>query len=338
MTIALVTSTSTAQTGSGTTPGIDTTGADCIVLGITSASTVGYVNGHDSKNADGSWVNDGTTRVDTAAALYTKLNHILAPVVGSGHTFSGVTVWGPAGVVAGAFSGVDSLDAQTGVSNNASGTSHAASSGAMTPSQDGALVICIVGFGANPGTVTPPTGMTLLANCGPANNQGAHVFYEIQTTATARTPVATCTNSVTSAGATAIFLPTAAPAELSGNVTLDAVAPAGTFASSSSDVGGNVTLDTVAPAGTLGVAPGTVTVHALKNWSGSLQTSVTIPVVTVLSMATGAQVLALTDQATHATTADLEITDAALAAGTTYMVAGWNADGSQRFAVPLTAA
>lgn len=131
----------------------------------------------------------------------------------------------------------------------------------------------------------------------------------------------------------------AASSDLSGNVTLDAVAPAGTLADGgASGISGNVTLDVVAPAGTLGVAPGVVTVPALKNWSGSLQTSVTIPVVTVLSMTTGAQVLALTDQVTDATTADLEITSTSLVAGTTYMVAGWNADGSQRFAVPLTAA
>lgn len=130
----------------------------------------------------------------------------------------------------------------------------------------------------------------------------------------------------------------AAPADLSGNVTLDTVAPAGTLADAGpTSLSGNVTLDVVAPAGTLGLEPGTVTVPALRNWSGSLQTSVTIPVVTVLSMTTGAQVLALTDQTTHGTTADLTITSTSLAAGTTYMVAGWNADGSQRFAVPLTA-
>jgi hypothetical protein len=127
--------------------------------------------------------------------------------------------------------------------------------------------------------------------------------------------------------------------DLSGNVTLDAVAPAGTLADAGpTALTGNVTLDVVAPAGSLGLQPGVVTVPALRNWSGSLQTSVTIPVVTVLSMTTGAQVLALTDQVTDGTTADLTITDVALVPGTAYMVAGWSADGSQRFAVPITAA
>jgi hypothetical protein len=132
----------------------------------------------------------------------------------------------------------------------------------------------------------------------------------------------------------------AAPAStLSGNVTLDAIAPAGTIADAGpTSLSGDVTLDAIAPAGTLSQQPGVVTVPALRNWSGSLQTSVTIPVVTVLSMTTGAQVLALTDQTTDGTTAELSITNAALVAGTTYMVAGWNADGSQRFAVPITAA
>lgn len=127
--------------------------------------------------------------------------------------------------------------------------------------------------------------------------------------------------------------------DLTGNVTLNAVSPAGTLADAGpTSLSGDVTLGAVAPSGTLGLEPGTVTVSALKNWSGSLQTSVTIPVVTVLSLATGAQVLALTDQVTDASTADLEITSTSLVAGTTYMVAGWNADGSNRFAVPLTAA
>ena len=130
----------------------------------------------------------------------------------------------------------------------------------------------------------------------------------------------------------------AASSDLSGGVTLDDVASSGTFADAGpTSLSGNVTLGDIAPAGTLGLQPGTVTVSALKNWSGSLQTSVTIPVVTVLSLTTGAQVLALTDQVTHATTADLAITGASIVTGTTYMVAGWNADGSQRFAVPLTA-
>lgn len=126
--------------------------------------------------------------------------------------------------------------------------------------------------------------------------------------------------------------------DLTGNVTLNAVSPAGTLADAGpTSLSGGVTLDAVAPSGTLGLQPGTVTASALKNWSGSLQTSVTIPVVTVLSMTTGAQVLALTDQVTHAITADLAITSTSLIPGVTYMVAGWNADGSQRFAVPLAA-
>ena len=129
----------------------------------------------------------------------------------------------------------------------------------------------------------------------------------------------------------------AATSDLSGNVTLDDVAPAGTLADGgASGLSGGVTLDAVAPAGTLGVAPGAYSIPALTNWSGSVQAAVTVPWVTFQRLADGVQVLVLADQVTNGS-GDLSGTNAALAAGTTYMVCGWNADGSARFARPVTA-
>ena len=315
-----------------TTAGIDTTGAKTIaiyVCTVTAVSTTAVTDSNGNTYTARTIYNNGTVR----ARWYYCLN----PTVGAGHTFTLTTTGTPLGGLAVlAFSEECTYADESGGSASATTTIQP---GSQTPSADGALLVYGVSGFASAISLSSVSIGTIGPNQAGVSSvcYGFACAYYVQPTAGAINPTMTIGASGSYAASMLQFSVTALP-DLSGNVTLDAVAPAGTFASSSSDIGGNVTLDTVAPAGTLGVAPGTVTVPALKNWSGSLQTSVTIPVVTVLSMATGAQVLALTDQATHATTADLEITDAALAAGTTYMVAGWSADGSSRFAVPITAA
>lgn len=124
---------------------------------------------------------------------------------------------------------------------------------------------------------------------------------------------------------------------LSGAVTLDSVTAAGTLADAgSSSLTGSVTLADVLAAGTLGTAPGTVTIPGLTNWSGGLQAGVTVPVVTACRLTDGVQTAILVNQLTNGA-GDLAITHAALIPGTWYMVTGWNADGSSRFARPVLA-
>ena len=125
-------------------------------------------------------------------------------------------------------------------------------------------------------------------------------------------------------------------ATLSGTATLSAVTASGGFLSVASSLTGNATLGPVIASGSLGLAPGVALVPELRNWGGLLQAGVTIPVVTVCRLDTGAQVLTLTNQVTNGS-GNLSITNAALATGTAYMVIGWNADGSQRFAAPVVA-
>lgn len=124
---------------------------------------------------------------------------------------------------------------------------------------------------------------------------------------------------------------------LSGTATVSAVTASGGFLSVASSLSGTAALSAIIASGTLGVAPGVVLVPELRNWGGSLQSGVTIPVVTVCRLDTGAQVLTLTNQVTSGA-GNLSITSASLVAGTAYMVVGWNADGSQRFAAPIVAA
>jgi len=126
-------------------------------------------------------------------------------------------------------------------------------------------------------------------------------------------------------------------ADVSGGVTIDNVVAAGSLGSSDSDLSGGVTLDAVLAAGILGQQPGICVVPALKNWNGSLATSELVPWVTFCRLTDAVQVLILANQTTHASTADLSFTNAALLVGTWYMVIGWNADGSRRFALPVQA-
>lgn len=126
-------------------------------------------------------------------------------------------------------------------------------------------------------------------------------------------------------------------ADLSGGVTLDNVAPSGTLADGgASSLTGNIILDAVAPSGSLGQQPGAYIVPALTNWNGSLQAGVTVPWISFCRLTDGVQVLVLADQVTDGS-GNLSGTNAALLAGTTYMVCGWNADGSSRFARPVVA-
>jgi hypothetical protein len=69
-----------------------------------------------------------------------------------------------------------------------------------------------------------------------------------------------------------------------------------------------------------------------KNWSGTLQASVTIPKVLVLNPTTGAIVLNLSSVTTTAG-ADMTIADASLVSGTWYLIVGWHTDRSAAFRV-----
>lgn len=103
-----------------------------------------------------------------------------------------------------------------------------------------------------------------------------------------------------------------------------------------SALSGGAALDDVAAAGTLGAQQGTCVVPELRNWAGALQAGVTVPVVTCCRLSDGVQVLTLANQVADLSGA-LSITNAALLTGTTYMIIGWNGDGSSRFAAPATA-
>jgi hypothetical protein len=124
--------------------------------------------------------------------------------------------------------------------------------------------------------------------------------------------------------------------EVSGGVTLDDAVAGGDILSSASALSGGPALDPLVASGSLGQAPGVLTVPQLKNWSGQLLISQLVENVVVIRMSDRAVVAAFTNQTTHASTGDLALSSVALVPGTLCMVVGFNADGSARFARPIT--
>lgn len=165
-----------------------------------------------------------------------------------------------------------------------------------------------------------------------------------------------------SMGLIGVVLAPADPPALSGNVTLDDIAPAGTLAdggasgisgnvnladvvpsggladSGASGITGNVTLDAVAPAGTLSTQPGVITTSAFKNkFSGAPMPGFTVAKVAVMRVTDMATVLTLVDVATNGA-AVMQLSNYTLAPGQQYLVITCNSDGSAYGAEVCTAA
>ena len=234
-----------------------------------------------------------------------------------------------------ALSGVDQTT-PNGTISTTSGSSSSPGSASITVATDGlALAFLRRGYALGGGapTITAPSTLR-----GAYRNSAS----ENGVAGGSRTSTGTVAWSIGSSvdWFTAGMLVNAAPVPgiISGDIGLDPAVAAGALTVATADMAGGVTLaDALAGGSGLGMQSGIVSALALRNWSGSLQTSVTIPVVTVCRLSDGVQVLTLTNQVTHASTGDLTITSTSLIVGTWYMVIGWNADGSSRFAVPLQA-
>lgn len=227
MPIALAGSPNSVKTNGsgGTTAAMNSASplADLIVLAISAPIGDVYVQGKDSLN--NTWVNPAAAYNNTAGTNRTGAPHVLAPTTGGAHTFTNQLAVSYQGIVAAAFSGVASMQVESGVANTASGTSHPTATGSLTPSQDGALLISVFAPspGASTGAVTPPTGFTLLDNT--TAGWGVWIAYEIQTTATARTPTWTTANNVNSCGTSKVFLPSAGGGGGGSNVPGEILVP-----------------------------------------------------------------------------------------------------------------
>lgn len=196
MAFSLIANTSAGSSGgsSVTTSGIDTTGANLIVLETSNYHTIGTsITVSDSKGNTWSALNTyGPTNTES------KLYYCLNPTVGSAHTFTITSNGGSTypSIAVSAWSGAhasSSFDQQNGNNVAASSTLQV---GSVTPTENDELIITGCAFYAG-GTLSIDNGMTITnqTNYSAGNCMGVGLAYKIQTTAAAINP--TWTHSVT---------------------------------------------------------------------------------------------------------------------------------------------
>lgn len=182
MAIALVTNQSASGLVSATTAGVDTTGADFLVLGISCEST------HNDTPTDSKGNTWTQLTSYTASEPRVRLWYSVPTSVGSAHTFSsnGSNLVGS--IFVGAFSGVKQTspaDLQAGA--NGTGASTLAT-GSITPSENNCLVISALAFNAAGSPITIDSGFTEIGpeiDFGAGDHYGGQMAYKVQTTAAA---------------------------------------------------------------------------------------------------------------------------------------------------------
>ena len=191
MAFALVASTERA--GAGTSPAVDTTGADLLVAVLSAGATLSAPS--DSKGNTWTKLNTYTGSFSSELAIY----YVAAPTVGSGHTFTanGSTP----GLCVAAFSGAATsgpFDEQNGQVEGASPRS----TGSVTPTENDELVVAGAGGLYSGGSIGAGFTVAQDVNIGPGANFGSALAYLIQTTAAGVNPAWTSANDCSAAIAT----------------------------------------------------------------------------------------------------------------------------------------
>jgi hypothetical protein len=188
-----------------TTPNIDTSGADLIVIAV--SAFPGGTNPTVASNKAGTY-NLLTIRV-VGGAINVRLFWAVGPTVGSGHNWTAST---PAtnvfpSISVEAWSGVLAASTNDGDTGATSAGATSLATGSMTPSQDGNLIFAAVGHGANSGTNAINSGFTIgdQTQHDGTNHEGVSIAYFEQATAAAINPTWSWTNSVSVAVAIASF-------------------------------------------------------------------------------------------------------------------------------------
>lgn len=179
-----------------TTTGVDTTGANLIVLfaAYEAGSTVS-----DSKS------NTWTALTPKGSGGVAQLFYCFNPTVGSGHTFSTTPItYG--GIFMAAFSGATSspFDVENGV---APGSGTSIQTGSVTPSLNNELIITGINLGGSAASPTINSGFTQTdsINANSGVSYGGSLAYLIQTSASAVNPTWSWTNAATNPAVIATF-------------------------------------------------------------------------------------------------------------------------------------
>lgn len=272
MAIALVVSTNLVPSGAsgGTTPAIDTTGSNLIVIGVAISIAPLITTGLSDSNGN-TWtlINQATSVAAQKAALLYCLN----PTVGAGHTFTlslGAT-FGSMCVYA--FSGVKTsaaLDQQN--TNVVAGSGTTIQPGSVTPTANGSLIVTelATAYGSNGATISIDSGFATPNNVpfSLGTYYGSALSYLVQGAAGAVNP--TWTSSAAGnpfCAAIATFL----PAPTSVNVNLTGVNGAAATGSVAVEVDASVTLAGVNATAAFNTFGATTEVDV--NLSGAVATS-----------------------------------------------------------------
>jgi hypothetical protein len=177
-----------------TTAGVDTTGADLIVIGI--AYNVGATP-IISDNKGNIWTALTSNITSTAVA---RLYYCVNPAVGTGHTFSNTGSANLCAIFMEAFSGVapgSKKDQETG---NTSTISLTVQTGNITPTQNNELLVTVLGFNLAGLSASINSGFTKTdeQNFLTGTYYGGAMAYLIQTTAGAINPTWTRTTNADS--------------------------------------------------------------------------------------------------------------------------------------------
>ena len=190
----------------GTTTGINTTGANLLVVSISYYSNIGGVATLTSDSKGNTW----TALTNRADDCGHRFYYCLSPTVGSGHTFTigwnGSSIY--PGVVIHGWSGVASFDQETGATT-ASTPNTTLATGALTPGAANALVLAAI-------AVLDITAASMSVNSGLTQTLLDWVYNVNVTAATgwkvaaasSINPTFTWTTSRQAAANMAIFLPT----------------------------------------------------------------------------------------------------------------------------------
>lgn len=167
-----------------TTAGIDTTGTNLIVVGISQYQAVTIGSLSDSKG--NTWT--PLTAQSILNSQYCQLFYCFGPTVGSGHTFTwnGTSNFGSIAVAGFSGAAASPFDQQNGATNKGVTTLQ---TGSVTPSVANELIITACSFGAS-GVASINSGFAITdqINYLSGTREGVALAYLIQTTATAENP------------------------------------------------------------------------------------------------------------------------------------------------------
>lgn len=187
----------------GTSTGIDTTGADLIVLAVAHDGGVTPTTAHISDSRGLTWSQLTSYKTANEGVRFFYVQNANG---GTGHTFTVTLNNSFAGIGVAAFSGtqVSSVfDAENGATS--SGTTQVIT-GSVTPAADGSLVIAAFASISTAGSASA-TNLSMLTEVNLVGGQSyaCAVAYEIQTTATARSETFNTGTAADLASAIAVF-------------------------------------------------------------------------------------------------------------------------------------